>query len=204
KQPLFSALQQPQQQPPPPQRFSSSVLELSNSALVAGTTGNASTLQCGNDIFNACSSSNLTSTDSDLIDSPSTASGIQGSGVLSLTQAYFTGGQSSNQQSTTQPDSATIQQQEVAATPPPLSSTNRIVDVPALRFLLRSDFFNVLHLNDDALGQYNGSTTLKHMVTKIRREGQKSPPSTESFQRYQHNRDLVSLINKFAHTDKPL
>lgn len=247
KQPLTSALQQ--------QRLSSNTttgIGFSNTALVAATTtnntsGNTLNLQCGNDmiqdISNAYSISNPTFayqlSDSDLIDSPSTASCSQGSGVLSLTQAYFTGGQAAsavgtqqlcNQQLSnlppssattgiTQSDSSTSgtsttnilqtqQQQELppTPTPPPSSSStaNRILDVPALRFLLRSDFFNVLHLNDDALGQYNGSTTLKHMVTKIRREGQKSPPSTESFQRYQHNRYLVSLINKFANTDKPL
>lgn len=89
-----------------------------------------------------------------------------------------------------------------ASQPPP--QPNRILNFPAVRFLLRTDFFNQLHLNDEALMQYNGSQSLKHMVTKIRREGQQTPPITASFERYQHMRDLVSLINKFAETNKPL
>lgn len=77
-----------------------------------------------------------------------------------------------------------------------------ILDLPAVRFLMRTDFFNLMHMNDEALAQYNSSSSLKHMVTKIRREGQHS--LTNAFERYQHNRDLVSLINKFAETNKDL
>ncbi|KAF7494146.1 E3 ubiquitin-protein ligase HECW2 [Sarcoptes scabiei] len=80
----------------------------------------------------------------------------------------------------------------------------KILDVPAVKFLLRPDFFSLMHLNDEALSQFNSSPTLKHMITKIRREGQQSPPVTVSFERYQHNRDLVSLINKFVDVSKPL
>jgi hypothetical protein len=82
------------------------------------------------------------------------------------------------------------------------SSQRLILDLPAVRFLIRTDFFNLLHMNDDALAQYNSSSSLKHMVTKIRREGQHS--TTAAFERYQHNRDLVSLINKFAETSREL
>jgi hypothetical protein len=82
------------------------------------------------------------------------------------------------------------------------SSQRLILDLPAVRFLIRTDFFNLLHMNDDALAQYNSSSSLKHMVTKIRREGQHS--TTAAFERYQHNRDLVSLINKFAETNREL
>lgn len=90
----------------------------------------------------------------------------------------------------------------VAAGPAPVR--NRVLDFPAVRFLLRPDFFNLLHLNDEALAQYNGSPTLKSMVTRIRREGQQNPPLTGSFDRHQHNRYLVALINKFAETSRPL
>jgi len=69
---------------------------------------------------------------------------------------------------------------------------------PAYKFLMRSDFFNLLHLNDEALSQYNQSTSIKHIITKIRRE------YNTAFERYQHNRDLVSFLNKFAETDRPL
>ena len=84
------------------------------------------------------------------------------------------------------------------------SARNRFLDFPAIRFLLRPDFFNQLHLNDEALAQYNGSPTLKAMITRIRKEGQQHPSVTDSFERHQHNRYLVSLINKFAETNQPL
>ena len=83
-----------------------------------------------------------------------------------------------------------------------VSPSRVILDLPAVRFLTRTDFFNLMHMNDEALAQYNGSSSLKHMVTKIRREGQHSV--TTAFERYQHNRDLVSLINRFAETNKEL
>ena len=67
---------------------------------------------------------------------------------------------------------------------------------------MRTDFFNLMHMNDEALAQYNSSSSLKHMVTKIRREGQHSV--TAAFERYQHKRDLVSLLNKFAETSREL
>lgn len=38
---------------------------------------------------------------------------------------------------------------------------------------------------------YNRNGSLKHMVSKIRRDPQ-------AFERYQHNRDLVTLVNLFA------
>lgn len=44
---------------------------------------------------------------------------------------------------------------------------------------------------------YNGNSTLKHMISKIRRD-------TSSFERYQHNRDLVSLVNMFSDSDRDL
>lgn len=68
---------------------------------------------------------------------------------------------------------------------------------PAVRFLTRPDFFNVLHMNDEALSVYNRSSSLKHMISKIRRD-------STGFERYQHNRDLVSLLNKFADTARDL
>lgn len=108
------------------------------------------------------------------------------------------------------PTSATpaVSQSETASSSsvstPSRSPANRFLDLPALRFLLRPDFFNLLHLNDDAFTQYNGSSQLKHIVTKIRNEGKQNPVVTQSFERYQHNRDLVSLINKFSESNRPL
>ena len=119
------------------------------------------------------------------------------------------GSSSSEQLSST----STSSQPTVIAPPtpqtPPVAAAvptvrNRVLDFPAVRFLLRPDFFSLLHLNDEALAQYNGSPTLKAMATRIRREGQQNPPLTGSFERHQHNRYLVSLINKFAETNRPL
>ncbi|XP_042900847.1 E3 ubiquitin-protein ligase HECW2 isoform X2 [Parasteatoda tepidariorum] len=72
-----------------------------------------------------------------------------------------------------------------------------IMRSPAVRFLTRPDFLNVLHMNDEALAVYNRSSSLKHMITKIRRD-------PTGFERYQHNRDLVGLLNKFADTARDL
>nr|XP_018916774.1 PREDICTED: E3 ubiquitin-protein ligase HECW2 isoform X2 [Bemisia tabaci] len=68
---------------------------------------------------------------------------------------------------------------------------------PALKFLARPDFFSVLHMNTDALTLYNRNSSLKHMISKIRRD-----PS--AFSRYQHNRDLVALVNIFAENSREL
>ena len=86
-----------------------------------------------------------------------------------------------------------------AAVPPVASEAIQVKNLPAVRFLTRSDFFNLLHLNDDALNQYNATSPLKHIIRKIRED-----PTHMSFVRFQHNRDLVNLLNKFAETGKTL
>lgn len=72
-----------------------------------------------------------------------------------------------------------------------------ITTTPPILFLTRPDFFTVLHTNSDAMELYNRNSSLKHMISKIRRE-----PAV--FPRYEHNRDLVSLINFFADPSKEL
>ncbi|XP_046468647.2 uncharacterized protein Hecw [Neodiprion pinetum] len=72
-----------------------------------------------------------------------------------------------------------------------------ITTTPPILFLTRSDFFTVLHTNSDAMELYNRNSSLKHMISKIRRE-------PAAFPRYEHNRDLVSLINFFADPLKEL
>lgn len=62
---------------------------------------------------------------------------------------------------------------------------------PALMLICRPDFYSLLHTNQEAIDIYNSVSALKHMSNRIRRD-----PSL--FQRYQHNRDLVALINCFA------
>lgn len=115
---------------------------------------------------------------------------------------------SSSNESDESRNSATSEQ--IVAPPSPTTTspttTNPLTpQTPALRFLLRSDFFNLMHLNDEALNQYNTSTSLKHMITRIRRDGNNNHGQTNTaFERYQHNRDLVSLVNKFAETNREL
>ncbi|XP_063233150.1 LOW QUALITY PROTEIN: E3 ubiquitin-protein ligase HECW2-like [Bacillus rossius redtenbacheri] len=63
--------------------------------------------------------------------------------------------------------------------------------MPAVKFICRPDFFSILHTNQEALVLYNRHTSLKHMLSKIRRD-------PHAFERYQHNRDLVALVNMFV------
>lgn len=49
----------------------------------------------------------------------------------------------------------------------------------------------------EALALYNRNGSLKHMISKIRRD-----PS--AFERYHHNRDLVALVNLFADSIRDL
>lgn len=69
----------------------------------------------------------------------------------------------------------------------------------ALKFLNRSDFFNLLHLNDEALMLYNTSTNLKYIINKVRKD-----KSNSAYERFQHNRDLVNFLNKFTLKNEPL
>jgi len=72
-----------------------------------------------------------------------------------------------------------------------------ITTIPPVLLLTRPDFFTVLHTNADAMEVYNRNSSLKHMINRIRRD-----PIV--FPRYEHNRDLVALINVFADPSKEL
>uniref|UniRef100_A0A182FK02 WW domain-containing protein n=1 Tax=Anopheles albimanus TaxID=7167 RepID=A0A182FK02_ANOAL len=73
-----------------------------------------------------------------------------------------------------------------------LSSTGiQPVEHPAVLMLCRSDFYSMLHTNEEAIQLYNRNAALKHMVSRVRRD-------PTCFGRYQHNRDLVALVNCFA------
>ncbi|XP_049867393.1 uncharacterized protein LOC126367741 isoform X2 [Pectinophora gossypiella] len=92
--------------------------------------------------------------------------------------------------------------EEDGACAPPAASTSAAPDPPhaphpAAEFLARPDFYSILHMNQEASSLYNGNSTLKHMISKIRRD-------TSSFERYQHNRDLVALVNMFSESDRAL
>lgn len=69
----------------------------------------------------------------------------------------------------------------------------------ALKFLTRSDFFNLLHLNDEALMHYNTSTNLKYIINRVRKD-----KTNSAYERFQHNKDLVAFLNKFSDKQQPL
>ncbi|XP_076469581.1 E3 ubiquitin-protein ligase HECW2-like [Babylonia areolata] len=95
-----------------------------------------------------------------------------------------------------QPETPPRQAGESLAVPP--ADTDRSVyRLPAVRFLTRPDFFPMLQGNEVAMAEYNRNGTLKHMITKIRRD-------PRAFERYQHNRDLVSFVNLFTDTQLEL
>lgn len=62
---------------------------------------------------------------------------------------------------------------------------------PALPMICRPDFYSMLHTNQEAIVIYNRNSALKHMISRIRRD-------PTCFSRYEHNRDLVALVNCFA------
>ncbi|KAA0704922.1 E3 ubiquitin-protein ligase HECW1 [Triplophysa tibetana] len=66
-----------------------------------------------------------------------------------------------------------------------------LLQCPAVKFITHPEFFTVLHANYGAYRMFTSSTCLKHMILKIRRDAR-------NFERYQHNRDLVTFLNKFS------
>eukprot|EP00106_Octopus_bimaculoides_P007087 XP_014774529.1 PREDICTED: mediator of DNA damage checkpoint protein 1-like [Octopus bimaculoides] len=72
-----------------------------------------------------------------------------------------------------------------------------VYNSPAVKFLTRPDFFPILQAHEGVLQAYNRNSTLNHMITRIRRDPQ-------TFERYQHNRDLVSFLNIFTDTRREL
>uniref|UniRef100_UPI00358F6373 E3 ubiquitin-protein ligase HECW2-like isoform X2 n=1 Tax=Myxine glutinosa TaxID=7769 RepID=UPI00358F6373 len=72
-----------------------------------------------------------------------------------------------------------------------------LLQSPAVKFLCNPDFFNLLHSNPSAYHMFANSTCLKHMISKIRRDA-------HSFERYQHNRDLVLFLNAFSNKQMEL
>jgi E3 ubiquitin-protein ligase HECW2 len=68
---------------------------------------------------------------------------------------------------------------------------------PALLMICRPDFYSMLHTTQEATLIYNRNPALKHMISRIRRD-------PNSFSRYQHNRELVALINCFVLLNKEL
>lgn len=93
----------------------------------------------------------------------------------------------------TQPQSRPSNPEAASATTVPAD----FLSSPALRFVTRPDFFSLLHNNEEALRLYNRNPAIRQLLTKVWRN-----PS--SFQRYQHNREIVTLLNLFADDTRPL
>ncbi|XP_070841788.1 E3 ubiquitin-protein ligase HECW1 isoform X2 [Chaetodon trifascialis] len=74
---------------------------------------------------------------------------------------------------------------------------SHLLQSPAVKFITHPEFFTVLHSNYAAYRMFTGSSCVKHMILKVRRDAR-------NFERYQHNRDLVVFLNKFADTQLEL
>ncbi|XP_077479850.1 E3 ubiquitin-protein ligase HECW1-like isoform X1 [Stigmatopora argus] len=86
--------------------------------------------------------------------------------------------------------------------PGPASPVNhqkisQLLQSPAVKFITHPEFFTMLHSNYSAYRLFTGSSCVKHMILKVRRDA-------KNFERYQHNRDLVVFLNKFADTQLEL
>ncbi|XP_062288060.1 E3 ubiquitin-protein ligase HECW2 [Scomber scombrus] len=71
------------------------------------------------------------------------------------------------------------------------SRLSLLLQSPSAKFLCSPDFFTVLHSNPSAYRMFTSNTCLKHMISKVRRDA-------HYFERYQHNRDLVTFLNMFT------
>nr|XP_057916028.1 E3 ubiquitin-protein ligase HECW1-like isoform X2 [Doryrhamphus excisus] len=74
---------------------------------------------------------------------------------------------------------------------------SQLLQSPAVKFITHPEFFTMLHSNYSAYRMFTSSTCVKHMILKVRRDA-------KNFERYQHNRDLVVFLNKFADTQLEL
>ncbi|XP_058482090.1 E3 ubiquitin-protein ligase HECW1 [Solea solea] len=74
---------------------------------------------------------------------------------------------------------------------------SHLLQSPAVKFITHPEFFTVLHSNYAAYRMFTSSSCVKHMILKVRRDAR-------NFERYQHNRDLVVFINRFADTQLEL
>ncbi|XP_018012884.2 uncharacterized protein LOC108669949 isoform X2 [Hyalella azteca] len=97
------------------------------------------------------------------------------------------------------PTSAPLLQPDVSGPSESSVSERRelLLQLPAVKFLSRPDFFLILNTNPCASAMYERSSSLRHMISRIRRDGL-------AFARYQHNRDLVTIVNLFADRDREL
>lgn len=66
-----------------------------------------------------------------------------------------------------------------------------------VRFVCRSDFFARVQQSEHPCASLLNRSSVKHMITRIRRDA-------STYERYQHNRDLVALLNIFSCKDRDL
>ncbi|KAM6893228.1 E3 ubiquitin-protein ligase HECW2 isoform 1-T1 [Lycodopsis pacificus] len=90
-----------------------------------------------------------------------------------------------------QPSIPELRRDTSVAQSSPRSRLTLLLQSPSAKFLTSPDFFTVLHSNPSAYRMFTTNTCLKHMISKVRRDG-------HHFERYQHNRDLVAFLNLFA------
>uniref|UniRef100_A0A8C6LFH8 HECT-type E3 ubiquitin transferase n=1 Tax=Nothobranchius furzeri TaxID=105023 RepID=A0A8C6LFH8_NOTFU len=83
------------------------------------------------------------------------------------------------------------------ASPVNHQKVTNLLQSPAVKFITHPEFFTVLHSNYAAYRMFTSSSCVKHMILKVRRDAR-------NFERYQHNRDLVIFLNKFADTQLEL
>ena len=76
-------------------------------------------------------------------------------------------------------------------TPAEILSTNPDSTCPALQFIMRPDFFALINAKEEAMQLYSRSPAIRQLLAKVWR-------NPNYFMRYQHNRDLVMLLNLFA------
>ncbi|XP_030624293.1 E3 ubiquitin-protein ligase HECW1 [Chanos chanos] len=104
---------------------------------------------------------------------------------------------SSSETETDSPTQSTELRREAPSSPVSSQKINLLLQCPAVKFVTHPEFFTILHANYGAYRMFTNSTCLKHMILKIRRDAR-------NFERYQHNRDLVTFLNKFADTQLEL
>uniref|UniRef100_A0AAQ4PR28 HECT-type E3 ubiquitin transferase n=1 Tax=Gasterosteus aculeatus aculeatus TaxID=481459 RepID=A0AAQ4PR28_GASAC len=86
---------------------------------------------------------------------------------------------------------------ERPASPVNHQKISHLLQSPAVKFMTHPEFFTVLHSNYAAYRMFTSSSCVKHMILKVRRDAR-------NFERYQHNRDLVVFLNRFADTQLEL
>uniref|UniRef100_A0AAY4AMX1 HECT-type E3 ubiquitin transferase n=1 Tax=Denticeps clupeoides TaxID=299321 RepID=A0AAY4AMX1_9TELE len=95
-----------------------------------------------------------------------------------------------NERTATETDSLPLRR-DTPCSPGHCQKITQLLQSPAVKFVTHPEFFTVLHANPGANRMFTNSSCLKHMILKIRRD-------VRNFERYQHNRDLVTFLNRFA------